>query len=1192
MAGDINAYSLGIEFKLNATQATSDLNTLTSQMSKLQESFAAGANITLNTGQAENAMRGLNASVEEFSMADVLDNVRQLIPDVAKELGEVGLSQEKWSEYSRTSAKDLGILNQAFLDLYEAGIEFDDEGIKMWNTLLDIMEASRGVEESVAQNQAAWEQWGIESQKAVQAGHIGGDLLAHTLGELHPKAGKLAKTVLEYGNAFGLVPDSIKPIVSGFLGLGRDASAAIGGIAQEGVRTGESLEGMVGKAPIISKLLEGFGIPTGLAEGAEEAGNAIEQISESIGDPLDIFGGFADAGQTMSEGISGGAGDSLESLMDFGSEGMSVMSDITGAVGGPAGALGGLSDIGIDLTSITGSLGGSVGGLGGALGGAGGAAGALGGAMGAAVPHIMAAKLAITLIITEAKILFKIFKKLSVDALKEFIDTEEHFRTATYRIAGSIHEVTGASQQLRADLSLTEEESVTITKAMIESGVAVLNLGSDYTKLTKTAAKFAEATGIGEDTTAKLAHTVTGLTGNIKAAENIMAATTATMAKLGMSAAEAAGHLEHLAEIATKLKGLFGPESIEKYGTAMLALTAEFKKIGGGITQAKEIMEATTNEFHEAAIMSGLIGQNIKDPAERLKLMHKGIKELTEGWNEMDVIEKQIMADITNMSVASIDMMHNMKKGIDDAVKSQEELNKESKRNEEINKRFAEAIGTLKQAFTRLFVPIKAMLAKVMSPFVKLIEKVLYVIKPVIKAIGWFVGVLEKMKVFEGMAYAATNLLIGALMLLGAVISGVLWPLLIILPTIVAAFAAIGMAAWAFWKIVKIVFFPLIVGVKLLWRFLKFVVGTVIDLGRAIWGGLKQAVSDIFEPIRSAIANVTQQFNKMKEAIFGTGEESKVWGAILKGITTVVAFLVKWAIKLLFWPLIVSLKIAAGLLNGLAAIFGKVADAAVAIRDAIFKSSAWGIVEGIKFLMTPINWLISAFKTVAAIAATVGKVISAPFKAVAAGAKAAGKGVLGIAEKIPVVGKAAGWLKGKLFNSPDLLGLATGATLASRALATGLGPVWGEIGSAVMQQFPVIGGFFSRLFKPMKDLDKVQKTKGTAGAEAEDERLKLLERGTIGGRLRSLFGLGPPSAAPARPVQATLDNEMGRESKSERELRELVDKIGRVMEPLDLIVALLKTGKDSKRLVELLEEYLPKISERPSELGPAYSQWG
>jgi nitrate reductase beta subunit len=77
----------------------------------------------------------------------------------------------------------------------------------------------------------------------------------------------------------------------------------------------------------------------------------------------------------------------------------------------------------------------------------------------------------------------------------------------------------------------------------------------------------------------------------------------------------------------------------------------------------------------------------------------------------------------------------------------------------------------------------------------------------------------------------------------------------------------------------------------------------------------------------------------------------------------------------------------------------------------------------------------------------------------------------------------------------------------------------------------------------------------------------------------------------ARTVAATMNQEMGRESKGERELKELRTKIEALSIPLNIIADLLSENADVAKIIKVLERYLPKMAERPSELGPSVAMW-
>jgi len=1116
MPGDINTYSLGLEFKLDAGPAMNMLQDIASKIATINKSLSQKIKIDVGTGQYE------EIATSTVKMKDASEDVRVTYQKLQEQMDLYKESIQKvddgyisFNEHMEDHGKTLDLVSKSVNQLQKAGVALPEEFQQMGDELsrLNVEQAISTME--VEKNAKQWDQWKTQATNALNETKERAGIFWSIFDQISPVSKESIGQVAQIADAFGVLPEGADQLLVGIDSIGQGAQKSINDVAN------------LGKKGSLS---------------------------------------FAELGDVLPKSFSGISNIASADTMGKLSKGMSGAAGSAGALGGTLsklGPYGAAAAAAIDLTKKAAST---------AFAAFEGLASAVGANEGATGAFIRAAK---TGNILKASLI------LVTEAIKNFSGAQEEFRTATYRAIGSIDEAVARSQDLRAELGLTAAEANKTMKAMVDAGVTMVASGKQFDNLTKSVAKFSIATGISEDKSAKMAHMMQGLTKDSSATDRMFGMATVAMTRMGMSAAELDKILGDLLAKGPELRAMFAPEAVEQYASAVFGLTEEFKKLGGGAEQAADLMKMTEDPLSKLAMVTGVVGQNLKDPAMRAQMMADGVMQITAGWANMDPVQKKVMAGVTGLKASTIDMIHQMKeqgKSMAEITKRYQDLAKEAEKNQEINKRYEESLGTFKQQLVRIFEPLLAMATKIMKPIVSAFESVVKSVKPFVSIITTVLDMMEKFHVIEGVVFAATTILKPALVAVGAAIVAIGS----LLAPVVAYMAAIGAAFWVIGKIAKVVFAPIIFGVKLLWATLKGLYSVVKDVATALWEGFGEPIyNEMIKPIVDGLGWIKKQMDALLALFGGDNKAPEWWGKILEGV--------KWVGKALG----VITRLVIGMVNPIVAVFNiiqyfiplfeKIWGAIISVKEALFGSSFLHIKEGIATIMGPVNWVIDAFSKVADIAKKAGEIISKPFKAIVDGAKGAAKSMLGLAEKVPVVGKAASWVKSKLFGS-GLLGIDTGVKAALPFLTQLVMP-WSGIGRAIMSQFPVVGGFFKRILDPMGEVDKmVGRDRRSHGGPVDiSEVMTPLEKIQY-----AITGTPPPT----RPVAQTLDQEMGRDTKSEKELKQLVDKLGSLATPLEAILSLIKDGEDVKNIIAILQTYLPKMAETPPKLGPIYAAWG
>jgi len=1107
MPGDINTYSLGIEFNLNATQAINTLQTLEDKAVSIEKSLSKAFQINVDSTSVQEAEKATEtATAAREIWGEVVRTDIATIEDMNRLLDEQVMSQgdlKKMMDQNSNVIQGLIARRQKLIKLYG---EEDPEIEKLSKGLQGLQDKYKDTKERTEQAKKETELFTGVLSKAIGI------------------SGKTIGNIAKLADGLGLVPDSLREAMPAFFDFGdsvKDFTASAGGgVDHLGNRSEKGNEAV----SAMDKM--GGAIPTDIAEtiGGESAAQGLTAAADA---------GHAAAAGTQAAGTgaaSAGAG--------------------AAAAAGPIALLA----VAMEVADATAQA------VASALGELGANASSSGQAMMDAVQsgNIFGAMLA--------------FIKAGI---LDFIAAQEEFRTVTYRQIGSVDDAIDASAHLRKELNLTAEEANEVTKAMIETGASLVMTGNEFTEASETVSKFTVATGISADVSSDLMRIMKAQTGSTAAGTRTLGRFTAAMKAMGMSAREAQEILADIVAMAPELNALFDDKAVEDYGDAMLLLTAKFKEFGGGAEQAREFMKAVADDESDLAIMTGIAYAEFDNMEERVNTAIERLPDLVAGWEGTSAGLRQMLAGMPGLSAATTDMIVKMQAegatldtlrekfgGVMDEMKAQEELNKS----------FEESISTIKQEFMRMVEPILAVISKGMKPLGEIVSKITSFIKPIVEWISKAIEVLDDLGIFSALAEGSLTILKGVLVALVPVITMAVAPIV----ALVGAITAIGAAIKYVKALLKIVFAPIIVPAKIVLSLLKGIVGVLWDIGKALFGGVVEAfeemwgiVGDVLEPLKKAWDELM--------AVFDTGDEtSSSW----KGFLDIVKTVGKYVTHALFVPLRIAFNLIRSTIEVLTDAINYVIGPIKKVKKALFGSSFLHIKEGIAVVTKPLNWIWGIFKKIWNIVKKVADIAAKPFKAIVAGAKGAAKGALSLAEKIPVVGKAAGWIKKKLFGS-GLFGIDHGVIDALKYMKM-FGSGFGGIGKAIIGTFPMIGGFFDRIINPMSDIDKMMAIRGKRAVDPKEvmtatEKITYMFTGKVPDR--------------AKGVADTINKEMGRESQAEKELREMKEKLDKLIGPLNGIMELLSDSEGSKAIKKLLEQYLPKMAERPSELGPAISTW-
>ena len=412
------------------------------------------------------------------------------------------------------------------------------------------------------------------------------------------------------------------------------------------------------------------------------------------------------------------------------------------------------------------------------------AAGGMGGAMAKANPYILAASVALDAVLAVSDALgsslekmgmsatasgraiaegiktlnpFKMMISFVTGAIEEFIQMEEKLSGVTYRAMGSIDQTTAAVENLRKDLSLTNEEATETIAAMTETGITMVATRGEIAALSKTTAKFSIATGVATKTTANFVKHMTISGKSTKQVHSLLGSYATAMKKAGIAVEEMTAILEEAIALTPKLRALFGPKSVETFTTGLVNLTAQMKKLGYSAKEASEIMTATNDVWGDTAVMADILGKGIDDPIDRAMALGESYGSLREEWAKMDPEARALEAEIWGMSAAAMGAQIqaiNAAGGVEEWGEQLRKTNEEQKKTDALNEAFRDKLSTLSQELKRLaeeFMPILTEAIKELKPHIvsamkgikPLIQDIIKWMPDIIKGFESFFGVLQ-----------------------------------------------------------------------------------------------------------------------------------------------------------------------------------------------------------------------------------------------------------------------------------------------------------------------------------------------------------------------------------------------------------------------------------------------------------------
>lgn len=523
------------------------------------------------------------------------------------------------------------------------------------------------------------------------------------------------------------------------------------------------------------------------------------------------------------------------------------------------------------------------------------------------------------------------------------IKTMEQYREASFRAAGSLRDLTNATYDLSAEIGVSNEEAIKSVKALSTAGFAFDSLGESVftttgevikgdealARLAKTNAIFVKATGASADTVAGLQKSLTAMGVAIDRQEALLGALTQASEKYGITGSQLNEIVGTLKDQSILLTKVLDKTNFNEYAAGFVVMAGAARQLGIEMSVVTKLMRDIAEGKDAALALAAFGGQLAKyfdnDAANNLMATAEGAERILEiSKNMSGIVRTQFLASFGGEKELELlrqtaEERRNM---------SQEEIDAQKQLNEQraaLTRSYNESLQTITQQLQRLFAPVLSAIAKVVGPLVDMLID-LFTGAELTEFTNVLMGTMEIMKeAFEPFIEASK-----AGFELLSEIFGLIWD---IAEPLMPVLKVIGSIMYgAIFKPMKMIFEILttvIKAVRWLGDLFKRISGITELTDSVIRAG--EAIGKLFESISDWVSNtwdktagrVIKWFDEIDQKL----EESVVW-SFLKELAS-------------------GLYDLAGPIGMITSGFELIADAATAIEEAIFGSSAFHLKESI-----------------------------------------------------------------------------------------------------------------------------------------------------------------------------------------------------------------------------------------------------
>jgi hypothetical protein len=348
--------------------------------------------------------------------------------------------------------------------------------------------------------------------------------------------------------------------------------------------------------------------------------------------------------------------------------------------------------------------------------------------------------------------------------IADVVQMQDKFRTMTFQLIGGQEEMIRSTNALRMELGVTTDEAIATMAALSEAGFGAQDAIRD---LAKANTEFSIATNISQKDTAKYQRAIFVLTGSAEEAKRALSEMSAMIKQSGMSAAEAAGFMNTLADATGTMLLEFDANQVRDWEAAIKPWAAGISRAGGNAGAfAADMARMTTEQYDNAAAWAFLNVQldELDTPGKKAEAifarMGPALDDLRERYGSLSV---EVMKSV-GIPMESAKSFRLLGLRAEEAGKSIEQFINDEQKAADVAADFQLSMQTLTRQIQKILGPIMAMSASLAETLVPALTSILEPISWLITKFGELMAWIQKYPIVA----KPLNILLGVVLVTAA----------------------------------------------------------------------------------------------------------------------------------------------------------------------------------------------------------------------------------------------------------------------------------------------------------------------------------------------------------------------------------------------------------------------------------------
>lgn len=315
---------------------------------------------------------------------------------------------------------------------------------------------------------------------------------------------------------------------------------------------------------------------------------------------------------------------------------------------------------------------------------------------------------------------------------KDLAEIQEEFKDATFRSIGGVDDLADSVVSLKLQYGFTSEEATRAVKAIGNVALEARSNINSFSKATISVAKFTRATGISESTTAEYVKQLERTGISLNQIDEYLGSVSSSMQMAGLSTEDATSLVQEFGKLGPLVAKAGDPTAMNRFQSATIKAAAAAKRLGINVSEVVSLMDGLTRNTMSYLVATGGATGSVE---EMMAGIIENIGFTTEEWQDMDLLQRQILAGIKNMSQEQILAMTELRAefeatgqtGREALLKFLEDHRAEQEKAAEMERQFQEANDNLNRSFMRLgqqFEGLIQIVTTLLEPLSVVIQKV------------------------------------------------------------------------------------------------------------------------------------------------------------------------------------------------------------------------------------------------------------------------------------------------------------------------------------------------------------------------------------------------------------------------------------------------------------------------------------